>query len=347
MLRGWWRRWRGRWQWRAFPHDRLPGHPVLQPLQPGRAPPAATRPRRPPWQPRPQQRCRARRQDPVSTAGRGGAAGPTAEGGAERAWWGGLRLPQPWRGRAGHQALRGSGLSLLLHVLLRDVLVTRRGWRHPLQGLWEHSVPGGGGGQRSGVPTRLWPTPEGLRRSLLWGRVPRWGGWRGGGEGRRSKQPMTPFLSHQCLIPPRSLGGISYLQQIPHSSMASEKSEPARMLISFDWNIRLCLTCSISTPTLHPVTAFIPIRCIDSIFFEGVQTIFYISVKTGQLDAAVTYSWVWRSQFSAPSPPARRLQKLDATNRQTEWLSLRLWLIFACVLQVLKLMGWPGLEHGL
>lgn len=346
LLRGWWRRRRGRWQWRALPHGRFSGHPVLQPLQPWRAPPAVTWPGRPPRQPRPQQRCRARRQDPISAAGRGGAAGPTAEGGAERAWWGGLRLPQPWWRRTGHQALRGSGLSLLLHVLLWDVLVTRRGWRHPLQGLWEHSVPGGGGGQRSGVPTRLRPTQEGLRRSLLWGRVPRWGGWRGGGEGRRSKQPMSPLLSHQCLIPPRSLEGSLFCNKFPTPPWRL-KFEPARMLISFDLNIRLCLTCSISTPTPHPVTAFVPIRCIDSIFFEGVQTIFYISVKTGQLDAAVTYSWVWHSQFSAPSPPARRLQKLDATNRETEWLSSRLWLIFACVLQVLKLMGWPGLEHGL
>ena len=218
LLRGWWRRWRGRWQWRALPHGRLSGHPVLQPLQPWRAPSAVTWPGQPPRQPRPQQRCRARRQDPVSAAGRGGAAGPTAEGGAERAWWGGLRLPQPWRGRAGHQALRGSGLSLLLHVLLWDVFVTRWGWRHPLQGLWEHSVPGGGGGQRSGVPTWLRPTQEGLRRSLLRGRVPRWGGWRGwrgGGEGRRSKQPMSPLLSHQCLIPPCSLEGSLFCNKFP------------------------------------------------------------------------------------------------------------------------------------
>lgn len=233
--RRWRRRW-GRWQWRALSYSRLTWHPLFQPLQPGRAPPAAAGPGWPPWHPLSQQRRRARRKDPVGTAGRGGAAaGPTSEGGADRARWGGLQLPKPWREWTGHQALRGSGLSLLLDVLLWDVPVTRRGRRYPLQGLWEHRVPGGGRGQRGGVPTQLRPTQEGVRRGLLWGCLSWWGGWRGGGGGKggRAKQPMTPLFSPQCLVPPPSLEGFFSSQEPPHFSMVSEKFEPLRMSFFF------------------------------------------------------------------------------------------------------------------
>lgn len=209
------RRRRGKWQRWALPHGRLPRHPVLQHLQSGRAASTAAWPGQPPGYPLPQQRRRARRKDPVCTSGRGGAAGSTSEGGAERARCRGLQLPQPERGRPGHPALWGSGLSLLLHVLLWDIPVTWRGWRHTLQGLWEHRVPGGGRWQWAGVPTQLWPTQKGLWCRFLWSGIPGWGGWRGGGQGRRAKQPMTPLFSSQCLIPPGSFEGFPFSNNFP------------------------------------------------------------------------------------------------------------------------------------
>lgn len=98
---------------------------------------------------------------------------------------------------------------------------------------------------------------------------------------RGQESQTTNDSSHltSVLNPSKLFGVFLFLQQLLLSSVASEKFEPPRML--FFLTEASVFALLVAFQPFHIVLRLSP---FDSFFFEGVQTIFFISVKTGGLD---------------------------------------------------------------
>lgn len=98
---------------------------------------------------------------------------------------------------------------------------------------------------------------------------------------RRGQESQTTNDSSHLtsVLNPSKLFGVFLFLQLVFSSVASEKFEPPRMF--FFLTEASVFALLVAFQPFHIVLHLSP---FDSFFFEGVQTIFFISVKTGGLD---------------------------------------------------------------